>query len=156
MLFDTDVIIWALRGNARAAAAIDGADSLELSVVSYMELVRGTRDKRELRSTKTTLANLARSFLEQCFGEDLDAGASAENLFKNNGDNIRKLVQQRMRLLFGAWMTQVGHTRPGVAGGPDASAGMPLDEAKAKAREITITRQITALFAEKKSPAENP
>lgn len=58
MLFDTDVIIWALRGNSRAAAAIDRADSLELSIVSYMELVRGARDKRELHSTKTALANL--------------------------------------------------------------------------------------------------
>jgi len=58
MLFDTDVIIWALRGNARAAAAIDRADSLELSIVSYMELARGARDKRELHATKMALANL--------------------------------------------------------------------------------------------------
>jgi hypothetical protein len=58
MLFDTDVIIWALRGNSRAAAAIDRADRLELSIVSYMELVRGARDKRELHSTKIALANL--------------------------------------------------------------------------------------------------
>ncbi len=58
MLFDTDVIIWALRGNARAAATIDRADSLYLSVVSYMELIRGARDKREMRATRTALANL--------------------------------------------------------------------------------------------------
>ncbi|HPO16542.1 MAG TPA: type II toxin-antitoxin system VapC family toxin [Candidatus Hydrogenedentes bacterium] len=58
MLFDTDVIIWALRGNSRAAAAIDRADTLELSIVSYMELIRGARDKRELHSTKAALANL--------------------------------------------------------------------------------------------------
>jgi hypothetical protein len=58
MLFDTDVIIWALRGNTRAAAAIDRADSLELSIVSYMELVRGARDKRELYSTRMALTNL--------------------------------------------------------------------------------------------------
>ncbi|MCF6284064.1 MAG: type II toxin-antitoxin system VapC family toxin [Candidatus Hydrogenedentes bacterium] len=58
MLFDTDVIIWALRGSTRAAAAIDRADSLELSMVSYMELVRGARNKRELHSTKAALANL--------------------------------------------------------------------------------------------------
>lgn len=58
MLFDTDVLIWALRGNARAAAAIDSADSLHLSVVSYMELVRGARNKRELQATKKALANL--------------------------------------------------------------------------------------------------
>lgn len=58
MLFDTDVLIWALRGNARAAAAIDGADNLQLSVVSYMELIRGARNKRELQATKKALANL--------------------------------------------------------------------------------------------------
>lgn len=58
MLFDTDVLIWALRGNARAAAAIDNADSLNLSVVSYMELVRGARDKRELHAIKKALTNL--------------------------------------------------------------------------------------------------
>jgi len=58
VLFDTDVIIWALRGNARAAATIDRADSLYLSVVSYMELIRGARDKREMRATRTALANL--------------------------------------------------------------------------------------------------
>jgi predicted nucleic acid-binding protein len=58
MIFDTDVIIWALRGNTRAATTIDRADSLELSIVSYMELVRGVRNKRELHSTKAALASL--------------------------------------------------------------------------------------------------
>lgn len=58
MLFDTDVIIWATRGNARAAAAIDRAETLELSIVSYMELIRGVRNKQELQSTKAALARL--------------------------------------------------------------------------------------------------
>lgn len=58
MLFDTEVIIWAMRGSSRAAAAIDRADSLELSVVSYMELLRGARNKRELHATKAALASL--------------------------------------------------------------------------------------------------
>ena len=58
MLFDTDVIIWALRGSTRAARAIDREESLELSIVSYMELVRGVRDKRELHATKAALACL--------------------------------------------------------------------------------------------------
>jgi len=58
MLFDTDVIIWVLRGSNRAAAAIDRADSLELSVVSYMELVQGARNKGELRATKAALTAL--------------------------------------------------------------------------------------------------
>lgn len=58
MLFDTDVIIWATRGNARAAVAIDKAETLELSIVSYMELLRGVRNKQELQATKAALARL--------------------------------------------------------------------------------------------------
>jgi len=55
VIFDTDVIIWVMRGSKRAAAAIDQAESLELSVVSYMELVQGARNKSELRATKAAL-----------------------------------------------------------------------------------------------------
>ena len=58
MLFDTDVVIWALRGNTRAAAAIDKAESLELSVVSYMELVQAAKDKKTLRLLQSFLAGL--------------------------------------------------------------------------------------------------
>ena len=58
MLFDTDVLIWAMRGNARAAAVIDKAETLELSIVSYMELLRGVRNKQELQATKAALARL--------------------------------------------------------------------------------------------------
>lgn len=58
MLFDTDVIIWALRGNKRAAKEIDQADCLDLSVVSYMELLQGVRDKKDLRLTRAFLDDL--------------------------------------------------------------------------------------------------
>ena len=58
MLFDTDVIIWALRGNTRAARMIDRADRLVFSVVSYMELLQGARNKRDLRLTKAFLVDL--------------------------------------------------------------------------------------------------
>ncbi len=58
MIFDTDVLIWALRGNPRAARTIDQADSLEISVISIMELLKGARDKRDLRLTKAFLADL--------------------------------------------------------------------------------------------------
>lgn len=58
MLFDTDVVIWTIRGNKRASEAIDSAPRLDLSVVSFMELLRGARDRKELRLTKAFLSDL--------------------------------------------------------------------------------------------------
>jgi len=58
MIFDTDVIIWALRGNRRAATAMDNADTLALSVISYMELIGGARNKKDLRMTRSFLGDL--------------------------------------------------------------------------------------------------
>jgi len=56
MLFDTDVLIWFLRGSERAAAVIDATEERGLSVVSYMELLQGARDKREVRAIKEFLS----------------------------------------------------------------------------------------------------
>lgn len=58
MLFDTDVIIWALRGNKKASGRIDGASSLHLSAVSYMELLKGARDKRDQKAIQAFLRDL--------------------------------------------------------------------------------------------------
>jgi predicted nucleic acid-binding protein len=48
MLVDTDVLIWNLRGNEKAADLLDNAGGFLVSAVSYMELVQGVRDKTEL------------------------------------------------------------------------------------------------------------
>ena len=57
MVFDTDVLIWALRGSSKAARAIDQQDSRSLSVVSYMELLQGALDKNEVKLIKALLAD---------------------------------------------------------------------------------------------------
>jgi lysophospholipase L1-like esterase len=88
---------------------------------------------------------MARQILTQFFGAKLDGIAAAEDLFPAHGKEIRALVHQRMELLFDAWMTRIGHKRPGVAGGPGAKAGLPQAEADAKAAEIT--KQINFLLA---------
>ena len=49
MLFDTDIIIWVFRGNRKAAGIIDKADERVISAVTYMELMQGVKDKKELR-----------------------------------------------------------------------------------------------------------
>jgi predicted nucleic acid-binding protein len=47
MIFDTDVLIWYLRGNEHAAEAIKAEREREISAVTLMELLQGARDKRE-------------------------------------------------------------------------------------------------------------
>lgn len=57
MLFDTDVLIWVFRGNRKAAELVEATEDRFLSVVSYMELLQGARDKREVRTIKTFLTD---------------------------------------------------------------------------------------------------
>ena len=47
-LVDTDVIIWYMRGNQKAADVLDNSTSIVLSAVTYMELIQGMRNKAEL------------------------------------------------------------------------------------------------------------
>ena len=58
MLFDTDVLIWALRGSQAAADEIDGDESRFISAVNYMELMQGARSKREQTMIKQFLNEL--------------------------------------------------------------------------------------------------
>ena len=85
---------------------------------------------------------MASSILTQFLGADLNGVASAEQLFQANGKEIRNLVHKRMNMLFGAWMTKVGHTRPGVPGGPGPKKALSLEQANEQAAEIA--RQIAA------------
>ena len=48
MIFDTDVMIWAFRGNGKALDAIDEATTRSISSVTYMELLQGVRNKAEM------------------------------------------------------------------------------------------------------------
>jgi predicted nucleic acid-binding protein len=58
MLFDTDILIWILRGNAKAAGFVDGTRDRQISVVTLMELLQGARDGREARLIKGFVADL--------------------------------------------------------------------------------------------------
>ncbi len=53
MILDTNIIIWVLRGHPRAIAFVDRLPLAErnLSSVSYLELLRGCRDKADLQRT---------------------------------------------------------------------------------------------------------
>jgi predicted nucleic acid-binding protein len=58
MLYDTDILIWVLRGNARAARLVDDDAGRTVSLINYMELLQGAFGRREAR--------LIKSFLTEC------------------------------------------------------------------------------------------
>ena len=59
MIFDTDIFIWAQRGNKKAAGIIDTTDNRYLSVQSYMELLQGARNKAQHRYIKNFLLDFS-------------------------------------------------------------------------------------------------
>jgi predicted nucleic acid-binding protein len=56
MFIDTDVLIWYMRGNEKAYKAIENSGNFFISVVTYMELVQGMRNKKELNSLRKAIS----------------------------------------------------------------------------------------------------
>lgn len=59
MLFDTDVLICYLRGDVKAAKLLQNTESKCLSVIVYMELLQGVRDKAEIKAIRSFLKEAA-------------------------------------------------------------------------------------------------
>jgi len=55
MLVDTDVLIWYFKGNENAYQIIENSSNFFISVVTYMELVQGMRNKKELNNLRKAL-----------------------------------------------------------------------------------------------------
>jgi predicted nucleic acid-binding protein len=55
LIIDTDVLIWYLRGNEKAFNTVENSESFSISVITYMELVQGMRNKKELSSFRQAL-----------------------------------------------------------------------------------------------------
>ena len=49
MIIDTDVLVWYLRGNVNARKIITSSIPFKISVISYIELMQGMKDKGELK-----------------------------------------------------------------------------------------------------------
>ena len=47
MIFDTDIFIWAQRGNKKAATLMERAEEKYLSIQTYMELLQGAKKKSQ-------------------------------------------------------------------------------------------------------------
>ena len=58
MILDTDVLIWFLRGNEKATNAVLESMPFSISVVTYMELLQGMRNKQEMESMKKAFQSM--------------------------------------------------------------------------------------------------
>lgn len=58
MIFDTDIVIWAIRGRVWAQQLLVSADSRAISLATWLELVEGARDKRELANLRKMIGDL--------------------------------------------------------------------------------------------------
>ena len=56
MIFDTDVLVWAERGNQRALQAVSDAAQRAISIMTYMELLQGARGLKESGNIKTFIS----------------------------------------------------------------------------------------------------
>jgi predicted nucleic acid-binding protein len=63
MLIDTDVLVWYMRGNRKAFKAVEAFDGVNISVVTYIELVQGLRNKGELNTLKNFLQEKSATIL---------------------------------------------------------------------------------------------
>jgi predicted nucleic acid-binding protein len=55
LIIDTDVLIWYSRGKQEAIDLIHSLDKFNISVVTYIEIIQGVRNKKELKSFKKAL-----------------------------------------------------------------------------------------------------
>ena len=64
MLIDTDVLIWYLRGNENARRVINSVIPFKISVISYVELVQGVDNKKELKVLQKQLKSWSTELIQ--------------------------------------------------------------------------------------------
>jgi len=64
VIIDTDVLIWHLRGNVKAKKIITANIPFKISVINYLELLQGMRDKNELRDLQKQLKNWSTKIIQ--------------------------------------------------------------------------------------------
>jgi len=63
MIFDTDIFIWAQRGNEKAAELMQNAPEKYLSILTYMELLQAAQNKTQHKYIKGFLTSFGFNIL---------------------------------------------------------------------------------------------
>ncbi len=129
MIFDSDVLIWVFRDNARAVALFDSVEERIMSVVTYMELVRGARDSGELRETKDFVSSSG-------LAVRLDKGVveftlGAEAMMKATALDLRRKLREVLEAV------DRGETVTILYRGKERAKLVPLNNPKPRRKSIT-------------------
>ena len=114
MIFDTDVLIWFFRGNARAAQEIEHAPERKISLVTVIELYQGARSRQELRA----IASFVRDYEFQVLALTEAIGQAAAGLIEEHApDGGLQLADALIAATARQWRTplltgNVKHFRP--------------------------------------------
>ena len=84
-LFDTDVLVWAFRGYAKAESVVSDTQERALSLVSYMELLHGAKNARESAMFRNALSAMDFRFLPITESITAKAVSLMEALSLSNG-----------------------------------------------------------------------
>jgi predicted nucleic acid-binding protein len=74
MIFDTDIFIWAQRGNEKAARIMEKAEDRFLSIQTYMELMQCAKNKTQHKYVKDFISSFG--FVVLPFTENIGHRAS--------------------------------------------------------------------------------
>jgi predicted nucleic acid-binding protein len=74
VIFDTDIFIWAQRGNEKAARIMEKAEDRFLSIQTYMELMQCAKDKTQHKYVKDFISSFG--FVVLPFTENIGHRAS--------------------------------------------------------------------------------
>lgn len=93
MIIDTDVLIWLLRQNANAITFVASIQQREISQATWLELLEGVLNKRELAEAKSMLAKLHIKILPLTESIGMRAGIlMEEHALKDGLDSIDSLI----------------------------------------------------------------
>ena len=81
MIIDTDVLIWYLRGNADAKKIVTANIPFKISLINYLELIQGMRNKNELTTLKNQIKKWATEIIQINESISKHAMFLAENYF---------------------------------------------------------------------------
>lgn len=125
MLIDSDVLVWLTRRHAAALRRLNEINPWRISVVTYIELAQGCRDKAELTRLKKGLAARGTEVLQITPGISELAAALVDGLALSHGMRLADALIGATALDYRLPLITANVKHFGVVGGLQIEAFVP-------------------------------